>query len=31
LLGGAVIRARDLVIDASVRGKIAKLAEAIGA
>jgi F-type H+-transporting ATPase subunit delta len=31
LIGGAVIRARDLVIDASVRGKIAKLAEAIGA
>ncbi|ARU59599.1 MAG: F0F1 ATP synthase subunit delta [Pseudomonadales bacterium] len=30
LLGGAVIRAGDLVIDASVRGKLAKLAEAIG-
>lgn len=31
LLGGAIIRANDLVIDASVRGKLAKLAEAIGA
>jgi len=31
LLGGAIIRADDLVIDASIRGKIAKLAEAIGA
>ena len=31
LLGGAIIRAQDLVIDASVRGKIAKLAEAISA
>ncbi len=31
LIGGAIIRAHDLVIDASVRGKIAKLAEAIGA
>lgn len=29
LIGGAIIRAEDLVIDASVRGKIAKLAEAI--
>jgi len=31
LIGGAIIRANDLVIDASVRGKIAKLAEAISA
>ena len=31
LIGGAIVRAQDLVIDASVRGKIAKLAEAIGA
>jgi len=31
LIGGAIIRAQDLVIDASVRGKIAKLAEAISA
>lgn len=31
LLGGVIIRAQDLVIDASVRGKIAKLAEAISA
>ena len=31
LIGGAIIRAKDLVIDASVRGKIAKLAEAISA
>lgn len=31
LIGGAIIRAEDLVIDASVRGKIAKLAEAISA
>jgi F-type H+-transporting ATPase subunit delta len=30
IIGGAVIRAGDLVIDASVRGKLAKLAEAIG-
>ena len=29
LIGGVIIRANDLVIDASVRGKIAKLAEAI--
>lgn len=29
LLGGVVIRADDLVIDASVRGRIAKLAEAL--
>lgn len=29
LLGGVVIRAGDMVIDASVRGKLAKLAEAI--
>ena len=29
LLGGVVIRAGDLVIDGSVRGKLAKLAEAI--
>lgn len=31
LIGGAIIRAQDLVIDASVRGKIAKLAEAMSA
>jgi F-type H+-transporting ATPase subunit delta len=31
LIGGAIIRTKDLVIDASVRGKIAKLAEAISA
>ncbi|MFE8070395.1 F0F1 ATP synthase subunit delta [Marinobacteraceae bacterium S3BR75-40.1] len=31
LIGGVVIRAGDTVIDASVRGKLAKLAEAIGA
>ena len=31
LIGGAIIRANDLVIDASVRGKIAKLAEAMNA
>jgi len=31
LIGGAIIRAHDLVIDASVRGKIAKLAEAMNA
>lgn len=31
LIGGAIVRAQDLVVDASVRGKIAKLAEAIGA
>jgi F0F1-type ATP synthase delta subunit len=31
LIGGVIIRANDLVIDASVRGKIAKLAEAISA
>jgi F-type H+-transporting ATPase subunit delta len=31
LIGGVIIRADDLVIDASVRGKIAKLAEAISA
>jgi F-type H+-transporting ATPase subunit delta len=29
LMGGAIIRAGDLVIDGSVRGKLAKLAEAI--
>lgn len=29
LVGGAIIRAGDLVIDGSVRGKLAKLAEAI--
>jgi len=29
LLGGVIIRAEDLVIDASVRGRIAKLAEAL--
>ena len=31
LIGGAIIRAHDMVIDASIRGKIAKLAEAMGA
>ena len=31
LIGGVIIRAQDLVIDASVRGKIAKLAEAMRA
>jgi F-type H+-transporting ATPase subunit delta len=31
LMGGAIIRTQDLVIDASVKGKLAKLAEAIGA
>lgn len=31
LIGGAIIRAQDLVIDASVRGKLAKLAETVGA
>ena len=31
LMGGAIVRANDLVIDASVRGKLAKLAEAISA
>jgi F-type H+-transporting ATPase subunit delta len=31
LVGGAIIRAQDLVIDASVKGKLAKLAEAISA
>jgi F-type H+-transporting ATPase subunit delta len=30
LIGGVVIRAGDMVIDASVRGKLMKLAEAIG-
>lgn len=30
LIGGVVIRTGDLVIDASVRGKLAKLAEALG-
>ena len=30
LIGGVVIRAGDTVIDASVRGKIAKLADALG-
>jgi F-type H+-transporting ATPase subunit delta len=30
LLGGAVIRAGDLVIDGSVRGKLARLATALG-
>lgn len=30
LLGGVVIRAGDLVIDGSVRGKLAKLSEALG-
>jgi len=31
LIGGAIIRTHDLVIDASVRGKIAKLAETLNA
>ncbi len=31
LIGGVIIHANDMVIDASVRGKIAKLAEAISA
>ena len=31
LMGGAIIRANDLVIDASVKGKLAKLAEAVSA
>jgi len=31
LIGGVVIRAGDTVIDGSVRGRLAKLAEAIGA
>lgn len=30
LIGGVVIRAGDMVIDASVRGKIAKLVDALG-
>ena len=29
LIGGVLIRAGDLVIDGSVRGKLAKLAEAL--
>ena len=29
LIGGVVIRAGDLVIDGSVRGKLAQLAEAL--
>ena len=29
LIGGAVLQAGDLVIDGSIRGKIAKLAEAL--
>lgn len=29
LLGGAIIRAGDTIIDGSVRGRLAKLAEAI--
>ena len=31
LIGGVVIRAGDTVIDGSVRGRLAKLAETIGA
>lgn len=31
LIGGAVIRTQDLVIDASVRGKLSKLAEKLSA
>lgn len=31
LIGGALIRAGDTVIDGSIRGRLAKLAEAIGA
>jgi F-type H+-transporting ATPase subunit delta len=30
LIGGAVIRSGDMVIDASVRGKLAKMAKALG-
>jgi len=30
LIGGVVVRAGDLVIDASVRGKLAKLANVMG-
>ena len=30
LIGGAIIRTGDLVIDASVRGKLTKLADALG-
>jgi len=30
LIGGAVVRTGDLVIDASVRGKLAKMAKALG-
>ena len=30
ILGGAIIRAGDLVIDGSIRGKLAKLGEAMG-
>lgn len=30
IIGGAIIRTGDLVIDASVRGKLAKMAEAMG-
>ena len=30
LIGGVVVRTGDMVIDASVRGKLTKLAEALG-
>ena len=30
LLGGAIIRAKDIVIDGSIRGRLAKLSEAVG-
>jgi len=30
LIGGVIIRTGDLVIDASVRGKLTKLADALG-
>ena len=30
LIGGLVVRTGDLVIDASVRGKLTKLAESLG-
>jgi len=31
LIGGVVIRAGDIVIDASIRGRLAKLGEAMNA
>jgi F-type H+-transporting ATPase subunit delta len=30
ILGGAIIRAGDLVIDGSIRGRLAKLGDAVG-